>query len=150
MRGLPIYAASKSAVTQISECLWGQLEAATDRVGVSVLYPGPKALDTGLWTAERNRPAELASSEPRPTQSMEGLRRFMSEAGVPFEVTPLDEIASFVVRGVRENRFWLIPEAESIDQTIRTRAESMLARGTPDYMVQERALVVGGMGEPDA
>ena len=54
LRGLPIYAASKSAVTQISECLWGQLEAATDAVGVSVLYPGPKALDTGLWTAERN------------------------------------------------------------------------------------------------
>jgi NAD(P)-dependent dehydrogenase (short-subunit alcohol dehydrogenase family) len=127
LRGLPIYAASKSAVTQISECLWGQLEAVSDTVGVSVLYPGPKALDT-----------------------MEGLQRFMADAGVPFEVTPLDEIAGFVVHGIREKRFWLIPEGEHTDQLIRRRAESMIARGTPDYMIQEKALVVGGMGELDS
>ena len=147
LRGLPIYAASKSSVTQISECLWGQLEAVTDAVGVSLLYPGPRALDTGLWTAERNRPDELAWSKPRETQTMDGLRKFMDSAGVPFATTPLHEIADFVVRGIREKRFWLIPDAENIDQNIRTRAESMIARGTPDYMVQERALVVGGMGE---
>jgi NAD(P)-dependent dehydrogenase (short-subunit alcohol dehydrogenase family) len=150
LRGLPIYAASKSAVTQISECLWGQLEAVSDTVGVSVLYPGPKALDTGLWTAERNRPSELAWSKPRETQTMEGLQRFMADAGVPFEVTPLDEIAGFVVHGIREKRFWLIPEGEHTDQLIRRRAESMIARGTPDYMIQEKALVVGGMGELDS
>lgn len=147
MRGLPIYAASKSAVTQISECLWGQLEAVTKSVGVSVLYPGPKALDTGLWTAERNRPQEFAWSRPRKTQSMEGLKAFMSQAGVDFEVTPVEEIADFVVRGIRENRFWLIPESENIDETIRARAESMLARQAPDYMIQARALVLGGIGE---
>jgi NAD(P)-dependent dehydrogenase (short-subunit alcohol dehydrogenase family) len=147
LRGLPIYAASKSAVTQISECLWGQLEAATDAVGVSVLYPGPKALDTGLWTAERNRPTELAWSKARPAQTIEGLKKFMTDAGVAFDVTPLDEIADFVVHGIREKRFWLIPDGENTDQNIRRRAESMIARGTPDYMIQERALVVGGMGE---
>jgi len=147
LRGLPIYAASKSAVTQISECLWGQLEAVTDAVGVSVLFPGPKALDTGLWTAERNRPPEFAWSEARPTQTMDGLRKFMADAGASFEVTPLDQVADFAVRGVREKRFWLLPDSEGSDQTIRTRAESMIARGTPDYMIQERALVAGGMGE---
>ena len=147
LRGLPIYAASKSAVTQISECLWGQLEAVTDAVGVSVLYPGPKALDTGLWTAERNRPTGLASSKPRPTQTMDGLQKFMADAGVAFELTPLDEIADFVVHGIREKRFWLIPEGDNGDQTIRARAESMIARGAPEYMVQERSLVVGGMGK---
>jgi NAD(P)-dependent dehydrogenase (short-subunit alcohol dehydrogenase family) len=82
LRGLPIYAASKSAVTQISECLWGQLEALTDAVGVSVLYPGPKALDTGLWAAERNRPPELAWSKAREGQTMEGLRDFMATTAV--------------------------------------------------------------------
>jgi NAD(P)-dependent dehydrogenase (short-subunit alcohol dehydrogenase family) len=147
LRGLPIYAASKSAVTQISECLWGQLEAVTDKVGVSVLFPGPKALDTGLWSAERNRPVDLPQSTPRGTQTMEGLKRFMADAGVAFEVTPLEEIAAFVVRGIRERRFWLLPESENSDHIIRARAESMLARRNPDYMIQERALVVGGMGE---
>ncbi len=147
MRGLPIYAASKSSVTQISECLWGQLEAVTERVGVSVLYPGPKALDTGLWTAERNRPEELAWSKPRETQSMDGLKAYMSDAGVDFEVTPVSEIADFVVRGIREKRFWLIPESENNDATIRARADSMLERGAPEYMIQARELVLGGMGE---
>lgn len=147
LRGLPIYAASKSAVTQISECLWGQLEAVTDLVGVSVLFPGPKALDTGLWTAERNRPPDLAWSKARPTQTMQGLQKFMADAGAAFELTPLDQIADFVVGGIREKRFWLLPDNENSDQTIRRRAESMIARGTPDYMIQERALVVGGMGD---
>ena len=147
MRGLPIYAASKSAVTQISECLWGQLEAVTDKIGVSVLYPGPRALDTGLWSAERNRPAELAQSKPRETQNIEGLKRFMADAGVPFEVTALEDIAAFVVEGIRAKRFWLLPESENMDNSIRARAEAMIARDQPDYMIQERALVVGGMGE---
>lgn len=147
MRGLPIYAASKSAVTQISECLWGQLQAATDKVGVSVLYPGPKALDTGLWTAERNRPENLAASVARETQSMDGLKKFMQEAGVDFATTPLDQIAAFVVEGVRERRFWLIPEGGNSEETIRRRADSMIARSDPEYMIQPTALVVGGMGE---
>ena len=147
MRGLPIYAASKAAVTQISECLWGQLEAVTDKVGVSVLFPGPRALDTGLWSAERNRPSDLAQSKPRGTQSFEGLKRHMHETGVPFAETPLDEVADFAVRGIQERRFWLLPESESSDQTIHTRAESMIARMNPDYMIQPRSLVLGGMGE---
>jgi short-subunit dehydrogenase len=150
LRGLPIYAASKSAVTQISECLWGQLEAVTDKVGVSVLFPGPKALDTGLWSAERNRPADLAQSTPRETQTMEGLKSFMADAGVSVEVTPLEDIAAFVVQGIRDKRFWLLPDNENSDQNIRARAESMIARGNPDYMIQPRALVIGGMGEGDA
>ena len=147
MRGLPIYAASKAAVTQISECLWGQLEAVTDKVGVSVMFPGPKALDTGLWSAERNRPDDLAQSKPRATQSFEKLKQHMNEAGLPFGQTPLEDIAAFTVRGIREGRFWLLPENENADQAIRSRAESMIARKNPDYMIQPLPLVLGGMGE---
>ncbi len=147
MRGLPIYAASKAAVTQISECLWGQLEAVTDKVGVSVLFPGPRALDTGLWSAERNRPSDLPQSTHRATQSFEGLKRHMSEAGVPFAETRLEDVAAFAVQGIRDKRFWLLPDNERSDQTIRTRAESMIARKSPDYMIQARSLVLGGMGE---
>ena len=147
MRGLPIYAASKAAVTQISECLWGQLEAVTDKVGVSVMFPGPRALNTGLWSAERNRPADLSQSTHRATQTFEGLRQHMSEMGVSLQETPLEEVAAFTVQGIRDKRFWLLPDNENSDKTIRTRAESMIARGNPDYMIQPRALVLGGMGE---
>jgi NAD(P)-dependent dehydrogenase (short-subunit alcohol dehydrogenase family) len=147
LRGLPIYAASKSAVTQITECLYGQLAAVTDTVHASVFYPFG-ALDTGLWTAERNRPSELPMSKPRATQSFEALRRRMRESGREVKAQDLGELAGFVVQGIRENRFWLLQEGKGTDQTIRARADSMLARRNPEYMTsQPRALVLGGMGE---
>ncbi len=150
MRGLPIYAASKSAVTQITECLYGQLAAVTDKVHASVFYPfGP--LDTGLWTAERNRPADLPQSKPRATQSFEALQQQMKAAGRDFQAQDLSELAAFVVQGIRENRFWLLKEGEGSDTSIQTRAESMLTRSNPEYMAgQPRALVLGGMGEEGA
>jgi NAD(P)-dependent dehydrogenase (short-subunit alcohol dehydrogenase family) len=147
MRALPIYASTKAAVTQISECLYGQLAAVTDRIGVSVLFPGPNALNTGLWNAERNRPPELAQSRPRKTHTFEKLRKYMADAGAPFQETPLEEVAARVVRGIRERKFWILPESEHADATIRTRAESMLARSNPDYMIDTRPSVAGGMGE---
>ena len=147
MRGLPIYAASKTAVTQITECLYGQLAAVTDKVHASVFYPFG-ALDTGLWTAERNRPGDLPQSVPRATQSFEALRQQMKAAGRDLEAQDLSELAAFVVQGIRENRFWLLKEGEGSDHSIKTRAESMLTRRNPEYMVQQsRALVLGGMGE---
>jgi NAD(P)-dependent dehydrogenase (short-subunit alcohol dehydrogenase family) len=147
MRALPIYASTKAAVTQISECLWGQLAAATDRIGVSVLFPGPNALDTGLWNAERNRPTELAASRPRRTNTFEKLRDYMKGAGVSFQETPLESVADAVVQGIRERRFWILPASEHADATIRARAASMLARSDPEYMIDARPVVAGGMGE---
>ncbi len=147
MRGLPIYAASKTAVTQITECLYGQLAAVTDKVHASVFYPfGP--LDTGLWTAERNRPADLPQSVPRATQSFEALQQQMKAAGRDLQAQDLSELAAFVLQGILENRFWLLKEGEGSDASIKTRAESMLTRRNPEYMArQPRALVLGGMGE---
>ena len=147
MRALPIYASTKAAVTQITECLYGQLAAVTDKIGVSLLFPGPNALNTGLWNAERNRPTELAWSKARKTNTFEGLRKHMTEAGVSFQETPLPKIAQDVVDGIRERRFWILPESEHSNATIQARAASMLARTDPEYMIDERPPVAGGMGE---
>lgn len=149
MRALPIYASSKAAVTQISECLYGQLADVTDKIGVSVLFPGPSALNTGLWNAERNRPAELAGARARKTHTFEKLREYMAGAGLPFQETPLEAIAEQVVEGIRERRFWILPESEHADATIRTRAASMIARSNPDYMIDARPSVAGGLGDAD-
>ena len=147
MRALPIYAASKAAVTQITECLYGQLAAVTDKVHASVLFPGPRALDTGLWSAERNRPSELAASKPRRTNTFEGMKRKLAELGAPFAETNLSEVAGFVVQGIREERFWLLPESEGADASIRRRADSMLARSDPAYMIDQLPVEAGGLGE---
>jgi NAD(P)-dependent dehydrogenase (short-subunit alcohol dehydrogenase family) len=147
LAGTPIYAASKSAVTVISECLYAQLAAASARVKVSVLYPGPNWMRTGIFASERNRPAELAqarpSTAPRPT--FEALREQMRAAGIPFEETPLEVVAESVVAGIRGERFWMLPASERTDAAIRARAESMLARSEPEYMLDKRPPAAGGL-----
>jgi NAD(P)-dependent dehydrogenase (short-subunit alcohol dehydrogenase family) len=145
--GTPIYAASKSAVTAISECLYGQLAAASDKLKVSVLYPGPNWMRTGIWTSERNRPTELAQARPAtgPRPTFEALRQQMQAAGIPFEETPLEAVADEVVRGIREERFWMLPASERSDASIRTRAQSMLERSNPDYVVEKRPPAAGGL-----
>jgi len=145
--GTPIYAASKSAVTVISECLYGQLAAASDKVKVSVLYPGPHWMRTGIWSSERNRPAELAQARPGtgPRPTFEALKQQMQAAGMPFQETPLEQVADEVVRGIREERFWMLPTSERTDASIRARAQSMLDRSNPDYVVEKRPPAAGGL-----
>ena len=56
-----VYASSKAAVSCLTESLAQQLRAEEgSQVRAAIFYPGGGLLDTGLWTAQRNRPAELA------------------------------------------------------------------------------------------
>jgi NAD(P)-dependent dehydrogenase (short-subunit alcohol dehydrogenase family) len=147
--GTPIYAMTKAAVTTLSENLYGQLAAVTDKVKCSVLYPGPNWMRTGLYGSERNRPPEMAQTRTRPTPAptYDDLKQQMLEAGIAFEETPLDEVADAVVRGIREERFWMLPASERADQMIRTRADSMLGRTNPDYMLDQRPPAAGGLAK---
>jgi NAD(P)-dependent dehydrogenase (short-subunit alcohol dehydrogenase family) len=60
--GSGVYAASKHAVVAITECLYHELRDQNAPIGVSVLCPA--FVDTGISNSERNRPAELADSNP--------------------------------------------------------------------------------------
>jgi NAD(P)-dependent dehydrogenase (short-subunit alcohol dehydrogenase family) len=70
MPAASVYAASKAAVTSVTECLAAQLESEGTALRASVFYPSGGLLRTGLWTADRNRPAELAREKPRATKAM--------------------------------------------------------------------------------
>lgn len=132
--GTPIYAASKGAVTLITECLQAQLAQACDNVRASVLYPGPNWLNTKIWSSHRNRPDELAQANPR-TQwtTFEDLEKMFKDSGQPFETTPLEEVAMRVVDGIRTQQFWMLADSEKADSMIKLRSQSMLARSNPDY-----------------
>ena len=54
-----IYATTKAAVTTVTEVLYGQLRAVDSRIGVSVLFPGPKVLRTGLLDSSSKRPERM-------------------------------------------------------------------------------------------
>jgi NAD(P)-dependent dehydrogenase (short-subunit alcohol dehydrogenase family) len=100
-----VYAATKSALSTMTECLAAQLEADGANVRAAVFYPsGRGLLDTGLWTSDRNRPDDLAREKPRdtPVMTVADLR----EKGIP--VQPLEELSQMVIDGIRNNTFWMI------------------------------------------
>ncbi|MGW7519474.1 SDR family NAD(P)-dependent oxidoreductase [Streptomyces sp. NPDC054796] len=131
-----VYAVTKAAVVTMTESLYAHLRAEGAAVGCSVLFPGPHMLRTGLWESHRNRPARYAKSRPRrtPYRSLDQWESAMREAGHEVTFTPVEEVADFVVRGIAEDRFWMLPESEHSDRQIRARSRSMLDRADPSYL----------------
>ncbi len=117
-----VYAATKCAVTCVTECLAAQLEAQQAKVSAAVFYPSGKGLlDTGLWTSDRNRPTELARERPRSTPAMTVAE--LREKGIP--VQPLDELAEMVVEGIKDGRFVMVLDAAHHADTLRARADAI-------------------------
>ncbi|MFF5029302.1 SDR family NAD(P)-dependent oxidoreductase [Streptomyces collinus] len=131
-----VYAVTKAAVVTMTESLYAHLRAEHARVGVSVLFPGPHMLRTGLWESHRNRPDRYAKQCPRrtPYRSLDQWEAAMRAAGHEVRFTPVEEVADLVVDGVRADRFWLLPASEHSDAQIRARARSMLERAAPSYL----------------
>ncbi len=132
MPNAAVYASSKAAVVTMTECLHHQLRSMGSAIGASVLLPSGGLLLTGLWTADRNRPDELARERPRsrPGMTAEGFREHMASQGHEIAVMPLDEVASWVVDGLRTERFWLLPDG-LMDTEVRARAEAIIGRQEP-------------------
>ena len=74
-----VYASSKAAVSCFTEALAHQLDAAETSLRAAVFYPSGGLLDTGLWTAQRNRPDDLARVDPI-TGTRHDLRRVQGPA----------------------------------------------------------------------
>jgi NAD(P)-dependent dehydrogenase (short-subunit alcohol dehydrogenase family) len=132
MASAGVYASSKAAVVTMTECLHHQLRALDSRISASVLLPAGGLLLTGLWTADRNRPEELERERPRsrPGMTAYDFKDMMAKQGREVPVMPLEEIASWVVDGVRADRFWLLPDG-LMDDEVRARAEAIIARKAP-------------------
>ncbi len=61
-----VYASSKAAISCFTEALAHQFLAQGTNLQAAVFYPSGGLLETGLWEAQRNRPAHLARVRPRP------------------------------------------------------------------------------------
>jgi len=138
LSGTPQYAATKAAVVTASECLYAQLQEVESAIGVSVLFPGPNMLRTGLFESWRSRTDEFAKQRPRktPYTTVEQLEIQMKAAGHTIAYTAVEEVAEMVVDGILRNQFWMMPDSERGDTSMRLRYESMKSRSNPTYLRQ--------------
>ena len=134
----PTYALPKAAVVTYSECLWAQLRTAESKIGVSILYPSgytPGLLNTGIWN-QRVRPPGYETKTPRPMRrGLEAFTEQLKNAGRDVQFTPLEEVADQVVVGILNDQFWMLVEGETVDERVRARADSIMKRTVPDYLL---------------
>ena len=127
----PIYTSSKASVSSITEVLKLQLEQAAANVKVSILFPGPHTVRTKLFSAERNRPEELArdpNAPEHPISSVEDMLEMMSSMGIEMETTEPEEVASFCLSQIQENKYWINPVNEKSEQAFKERVQSIVSR----------------------
>ncbi|ONH49685.1 short-chain dehydrogenase [Frankia sp. CcI49] len=134
MPSASVYAASKAAVSILTECLGAQLAEEGHPIAVSLFLPSGKGLlDTGLWTSDRNRPAELARETPRatPATTVAALVESATRSGTEIPIQPLDELADDVLRGIRAGEYCLMLGRDDAATTLRERAERFGAGENP-------------------
>ncbi len=129
-----VYASSKAAISCFSEALAHQLIAAGTAVRAAVFYPSGGLLDTGLWTAQRNRPDALARTKPRPPApgtTFEEFKAQLEAAGRTVEVMDLLELGRFCVQGVKRGDFIIGHGLEESADLLHRRADAIGAGQLP-------------------
>ena len=87
-------------------------------VGVSVLCP--LFVDTRIMEAARNRPAAL-QNEDGPARNALQMR----------DTTPAADEAERVLQAVLEERFYIFPHMDVVDENVKARFENILERRNP-------------------
>ena len=122
MYGNGPYAVTKAAIVSLMECLYGQLRDAGADIVPTLISPG---------VTNTHGPAE------RTHQTVAMLRAH----GLPATFTEPTEVAGYAIDAIRRDAFWASATAddEAHRETVewqahiyRTRAETLIARGSPD------------------
>jgi NAD(P)-dependent dehydrogenase (short-subunit alcohol dehydrogenase family) len=133
-----VYASSKAAVSCFIEAVAHQLRTVGTQVGAHVFYPGGGLLDTGLWTAARNRPVELERVRPRPPAPGTTFPEFKAQleaAGLPADVVDLDWLGSKVLDDLDEGRYILGPGSERFAPLLHARADAIATGELPPTLL---------------
>ena len=123
-----VYASSKAAISCLTEALAHQLAAAGTDLRAAVFYPSRGFLDTGLWTAQRNRPAALARVRPRlpaPGTTFAEFKAQLEAAGRPAELMDLHELGRFCIEGVKRGDFVIGHGLDECAALLHRRADAI-------------------------
>lgn len=132
-----VYAASKAAISTLTECLDAQLAAET-KLRAAIFYPSGGMLATGIWTTRRNRPRELARERPVPVGSettFDDFMKGMQAVGIALPVQDLDELARFAVAGIKRGDFVIMIRREEMEAQLSARAKKLAAGENPTGVI---------------
>jgi len=121
--GSAVYCVSKHGVVSLSECLHHDLRVAKADIGVSVLCPA--YVNTGIGNSQRNRPSDLAATNPGAAPYEEAVRQALLHG----KLTAAD-VAKATLDAVKAGRFYVITH-EKIRGAIETRMRDILDNRLP-------------------
>jgi NAD(P)-dependent dehydrogenase (short-subunit alcohol dehydrogenase family) len=134
-----VYASSKAAVSCFTEALAHQFASGETNLRAAVFYPGGGLLDTGLWTAQRNRPDELARQKdraPAPGTTFAEFKEQLAAAGRPVDVVDLLELGRFVIAGVKAEKFIIGHDLDRAGKLLHARADAIAQGVLPPSMME--------------
>lgn len=123
-----IYASSKAAISCFTEALAHQFAQAGTNLTAATFYPSGGLLDTGLWTAQRNRPAELAREverPPAPGTTFEEFKAQLEAAGRNVDVVDLLELGRFLLAGIKAGKFVISHDLDRAGKLLHARADAI-------------------------
>lgn len=120
------YNVSKHGVVTLSETLYHELKGEQSRVGISLLCPA--WVNTGIASADRNRPDRLGTTSPAGEISRMHEAR-IAKALKSGKLTA-DDMANAVFAAAAADRFYVIPHRR-INEVVRARCEDILEARNP-------------------
>lgn len=124
--GMAAYNVSKHGVVTLTETLSLELQMTQSPIGVSLLCPA--WVPTGIGNSERNRPSDVAQTNP-----IEGLtaqlNKRIGKAIASGQLTA-DDMAVETFKAIAENRFYVIPHSYMLP-VIETRLKEILTQQNP-------------------
>jgi NAD(P)-dependent dehydrogenase (short-subunit alcohol dehydrogenase family) len=131
-----VYAASKAAISCFTEALAHQLADNGTNLRAAVFYPSGGMLDTGLWTAQRNRPPELARVKdraPGPVPTFADFRERLAAMGHNVDLMDLRELGRFAVQGVKDGRYVIGYNLDDAGALLHARADAIAQAQLPPH-----------------
>jgi NAD(P)-dependent dehydrogenase (short-subunit alcohol dehydrogenase family) len=121
--GSSAYCVSKHGVVTLSECLRHELRLENAAIGVSVLCPA--FVPTGISDSDRNRPRELAATNPLAGPYEEAVRKAVAAGKLSAA-----DVARITLDAVKANRFYVLTHPK-IKAAIETRMRDILDERDP-------------------
>lgn len=123
-----VYAASKAAVSCFTEALAHNLISEDTNLRASVFYPSGGLIDSGLYTADRNRPAELARTgggTGRRSMTFDELKGALEKGGREVPVADLPALGRFAVDGARRGDYVIAHGLDDTADLLHRRADAI-------------------------